>query len=242
MPKRYTETLKWSDPWFRSLSPDAKLLWFWMVDNCDQAGIIDPDFALCEFQTGIKRAFEKLQELGDRIARIENGKLIIVKFIDFQQGRLSRDCKAHNPVFQSLEKNGMLDENGEIKGYPKGIDRVSIGYPYPTSNSNSNIKSKCTIKKEENEMPLPYCSDEFTSIWSDWERHLKEKKKPLSPTARKMQFAKLSEMGESRAVIALKYSMTNGWQGIYEPDKNKSSASTYAARHNDKEQIEIPDL
>ena len=132
MPKRFTETLKWDDPWFRAMSPDAKLLWFWLVDKCDTAGIITPDFSLCEFQTGIKKAIEKMPELESRVSEIAEGKFMICKFIDFQHGKLSRDCKAHNPAWQSLEKHGMLDSKGEIieipKGYGKGINRVSIPY------------------------------------------------------------------------------------------------------------------
>lgn len=153
MPKRFTETLKWDDPWFRALSPDAKLLWFWLVDKCDSAGIIEPDFSLCEFQTGIKKASEKLPELATRIGTLENGKMIVVKFIEFQQGKLSRECKAHNPIFQSLEKNGMIDENGEIKGYPKGIHTLSIGYPMGLSNSNNKGNSKSNTLKEKKENP-----------------------------------------------------------------------------------------
>jgi len=153
MPKRFTETLKWDDPWFRALSPDAKLLWFWLVDKCDSAGIITPDFALCEFQTGIKRAFERMAEIESRVAQIADGRFIICKFIEFQHGKLSRDCKAHNPAFQSLEKHGMIDENGEIKGYPKGIHTLSIGYPMGLSNSNSKSTSKSNTLKEKKENP-----------------------------------------------------------------------------------------
>jgi len=152
MPKRFTETLKWDDPWFRALSPDAKLLWFWLVDKCDQAGIITPDFALCEFQTGIKRAYERIKEIESRVAQIDEGKYIVAKFIEFQHGKLSRDCKAHNPAWQSLEKHGLIDENGEIKGYSKGIERVSREYPYSLSNGkgkgNGNVTSS-TNKKEK---------------------------------------------------------------------------------------------
>ena len=219
MPKRFTETLKWDDPWFRALSPDAKLLWFWLVDKCDNAGIITPDFALCEFQTGIKRAFEKMQEIESRVAEIADGKFIVCKFIEFQHGKLSRDCKAHNPAFQSLEKHGMLDENGEIKGYPYPIQRVSIGYPYPTGigkgNGKDNGIGKSTSK--EAEIVLPFDSPDFLMFWSNWEQHRIEIKKKLTPTTKKQQLAKLAEMGEARAIAALKHSLAGGWQGIFEP-------------------------
>jgi len=240
MPKRFTETLKWDDPWFRALSPDAKLLWFWLVDKCDNAGIITPDFALCEFQAGIKHASDCMHQLETRIAEIDVGKFMICRFIEFQHGRLSRDCKAHNPAFQSLEKHGMLEESGEIKempkGYLKGIHTLSIGYPYPTGIGKGKGKSISIGKEEEKENEiLPFESSDFATFWGNWKQHLKEKKKPLKPTSEKMQLAKLAAMGEERSIAALKHSMANNWQGIFEPEtrpnKINYKQNTYADRH-----------
>lgn len=78
-------------------------------------------------------------------------------------------------------------------------------------------------KRVDDALPLPFDSADFVLFWNNWEQHLKEKKKPLQPTGRKMQLNKLKEMGETRAIAALKHSMANNWQGIFEPDANKSS-------------------
>jgi len=241
MPKRFTETQKWDDPWFRALSPDAKLLWFWIVDKCDSAGIIEPDFALCEFQTGIKKAIEKLPELESRIGTLNNGKLIVIKFVEFQQGKLSHDCKAHKPIFDSLKRNGMIDENGEIKGCSKGIHTLWKGYPYPTGKGKEIGKGNS--KEEVQEEDLPFDSADFATFWQNWNQHLTEKKKPLKPTARKQQLAKLKEMGETRAIAALKHSMANNWQGIFEPNHSqaRNQPSTHQTRGGYREcQEETP--
>jgi hypothetical protein len=116
--KRFTETQKWEDPWFRRLAPEMKLLWQWILDRCDNAGVIDPDIDLASFQIGYGYPMDTLLEFGERVVKLPCGKWFIPKFIDFQYGKLSEDCKAHNPVFASLAKNG--------------IQRVSIGYEYPT--------------------------------------------------------------------------------------------------------------
>ena len=57
MKKRFTDCDKWRDPWFRRLSVQAKLVWLWLLDNCDNAGVIDVDIELAAFQIGeeIKR-------------------------------------------------------------------------------------------------------------------------------------------------------------------------------------------
>lgn len=115
--KRFTETQKWEDPWFRKLKPEMKLLWQWLCDKCDNAGVIDPDLDLASFQIGYQYPSDTLLEFGERLAVLESGKTWIPSFIPFQCGKLSDDCAAHKPILQSLEKHG--------------IDRVSIGYQYP---------------------------------------------------------------------------------------------------------------
>jgi hypothetical protein len=39
--KRFTETTKWADPWFRKLPLRLKSLWHWLCDTCDMAGVLE---------------------------------------------------------------------------------------------------------------------------------------------------------------------------------------------------------
>ena len=131
--KRFTETQKWEDPWFRKLAPELKLLWHWLLDKCDGAGIIEPDIELASFQIGIQYGPDTLSQFNDRVTILDCGKYFIPKFIGYQYGNLSRDCKAHNPVFSSLEKHG-------LKGYPKGIH---------TLQEKEKVKDKETEQEQE---------------------------------------------------------------------------------------------
>lgn len=115
--KRFSDTQKWDDPWFRKLRPEMKLLWQWFLDHCDNAGVIDVDLDLASFQIGYQYPSDTLLGFDGRVVTLPSGKMFIEKFISFQYGKLSNDCMAHRPVFSSLEKNG--------------IERVSIGYQYP---------------------------------------------------------------------------------------------------------------
>ncbi len=124
--KRFTETQKWGKPWFRKLSPKHKLLWQWLCDNCDSAGVVDPDWDVSSLQIGEAVNGEDLAVFGDRVAQIDGGKLWLSTFIEFQYGRLSRECKPHAQIFASMEKHGIdpnsVSENQRVsKGYPKGI-------------------------------------------------------------------------------------------------------------------------
>lgn len=121
MSKRFTETAKWDDPWFRKLSPSAKLLWSWLTDKCDAAGIVDPDLELASFQIGLPITESELKELGSRLEKIERGKYIIPGFISFQVGEPSRECRAHKPIFTSLEKHKM---ERVLNEYPNILDTV----------------------------------------------------------------------------------------------------------------------
>jgi len=89
----------------------------WLLDSCDNAGIIDIDLELASFQIGMPIPMDTLSDLGDRVVKLSCEKWIVTKFIPYQYGNLSRECKAHNPVFQSLLKHG-------LEGYPKGINTL----------------------------------------------------------------------------------------------------------------------
>jgi len=112
--KRFTETNKWSDPWFRKLKPEEKLIWIWILDNCDHAGVIDFDNELASFHIGYAYPIDTLSKFGERVVKLDCGKFFIVKFVEFQYGQLSESCKGHNPVFASIKKHFP-------KGYPKGM-------------------------------------------------------------------------------------------------------------------------
>lgn len=122
--KRFTETTKWTgDPWFRKLAPSMKCFWLLLLDCCDAAGVIEPDWELMSFQIGEDVSEDDLPKFGDRIERLPSGKLFLTKFINFQYGRLSPDCKPHGPVFKSLHSNGInLERLSE--DYPKGLETL----------------------------------------------------------------------------------------------------------------------
>ena len=121
--KRFTETQKWEDPWFRRLNPSAKLLWQWLCDNCDHAGVITADLELASFQIGENVDEATLSKLGDRIVMINSEKIAIPKFIQFQYGKLSRLCKPHHPVFVALEKHGLdPDSISQNDSYKNVVD------------------------------------------------------------------------------------------------------------------------
>jgi hypothetical protein len=113
--KRFTETTKWRDPWFRKLSPLAKLLWSYIDDHCNSAGIIELDMEAAAFdigKIGEESVSEKhLEELMSRISKNpSNCKLLVRKFIYFQCGTLTQTCPAHKPTISLVEQFGLVKD------------------------------------------------------------------------------------------------------------------------------------
>jgi hypothetical protein len=116
--KRFTDTDKWRDSWFRALSPDYKLAMLYIYDNCDAAGVFDPDLGLADFIIGKPVDWVgMLTAAGDRIAVLKGGKWHLTRFIEFQYGALSDDCKPHLNVIRLLNSHGIERVS---KGYSKG--------------------------------------------------------------------------------------------------------------------------
>ncbi len=76
---RFTETEKWADKLFRKWKPETKLLFLFIVDNCDCAGFWEIDLELAAFHIGIEVGTlnESFKELEDRF--LSDSKSVWVK-------------------------------------------------------------------------------------------------------------------------------------------------------------------
>ena len=116
-------------------------------------------------------------------------------------------------------------EQGMKAGTIKGRSGVRTGDeqgepPNPISNPNPNPKkafSPLSLEIPEGE-GLPFESEEFNECWGDWVKHRKEIKKPLTPTAIKQQHKQMVEWGEAWSMRVMRHTMTQGWQGLREPE------------------------
>jgi hypothetical protein len=143
--KRFTDTAKWSDPWFRRLSAPAKMLWFYILDHCDHVGMIELDLVLASQDCGIPIDETTLGEIGCRIERAGKDKFIVPKFIKFQIGEPSESCKAHTKIIQAIDELGLWRDS---EGYHFPNDRLLIDYP---KTINSHIDKEEEKEKEEEE-------------------------------------------------------------------------------------------
>lgn len=66
---------------------------------------------------------------------------------------------------------------------------------------------------------IDFGDPELQSEWESFQQHRKELRKPITPTARTRLIAKLRLFGVSNAIKALRISIDNGWQGVFDPTK-----------------------
>ncbi len=91
--------------------------------------------------------YEKtLEAFGNRVIKVDEEKYHIPKFIEFQYGELSPDCKPHLPIIRSLEKHGLWKN----KGYPKGFQTLK-----EKEKEKDKQKDKEKGGVEENKPPAP---------------------------------------------------------------------------------------
>ena len=114
MAKRYRATDIWKKPFIKSLPAVYKLFWFYLLDDCDHAGIWQVDFEVAELRVGEKlNPKTAIAAFGDKIQVFDNGtKWFIVDFIEFQYGELNEKNKVHKSVIDILRKNKL----GSFKG------------------------------------------------------------------------------------------------------------------------------
>lgn len=132
--KRFTETTKWRDPWFRRLSPPAKLLWQYLTDNCSNIGLVELDLDAAKFDIGIAINEKHLTELSDRVQALGNGKYFIPKFIPFQYGVITSNCPAHKPIIKAIDQHQLI--------------HTEIGYQYPSDRVSNTLQDKKGKEKE----------------------------------------------------------------------------------------------
>lgn len=144
MPKRFTATEKWLDPWFCGLAIIDRLFWIYLLDNCDHSGIWQVNKLLVE--TYFPGYFVEAQTFGDRVRVLNPQKWLITKFVDFQYGTLNPANRAHASVLQRLKKEGAY----------KGLTR-------------SLLAPKDKDKDKDKEKKLGGMGD-FESLWKDYPR------------------------------------------------------------------------
>lgn len=171
MAKRFTDTEKWKDEWYTELTSDYKIIWQYLLDTCDNAGIYKRNIKLLNYYCNTNVSAEDiLKVFNKRVSQLAEDKWIINKFCVYQYGNdfLESTNKAVMAAHKVLEQNGIIKFTGNLIDYKYGkteirqrkeykvlidytnpIDTLSIEYPYPIDTPKDKDKDKDKVKDKE---------------------------------------------------------------------------------------------
>ena len=158
MAKRFTESGKWKKKWIRKLDPKYKLFWFYLLDNCDHAGVFDADIESASFHIGLEYTDKEVLEVFNRkIIPFKTDKWFIPKFVEYQYGELNENNRAHLSVINILNKYNLLDPNKTLARPLKGIKeqvKVQVKVKDKSKGKSSQLESiKNNLEELQSEFP-----------------------------------------------------------------------------------------
>lgn len=152
MSKRLTDTDIWEQDWYIDLSNEYKLVWNYIKDKCDNAGIWRPNKSLLQKIIGKSINFDDFlmfvnTDGKERIKVLPSGRWFLKDFFIFQYGdQFNPKSPVHKGALKALLSNGVHIselpnlEVGKLKdvdiqslreiGYQKGNATLSIAYEY----------------------------------------------------------------------------------------------------------------
>ncbi len=188
--KRFTETNKWRDAWFRKLSAAAKLAWIYLTENCDQIGMVEIDLTLLSGDCGLKITQAHLVELSTRLQHVGEERFFIPKFIHFQYGELSEKCPPHRTIMRMISMHN-LKRDGMLYHYPNG--KVIAAPPTVTATSNPSVETDSPDGAIEVVTPPPPPEPNAIEIYDSYPKKV-ARKDALDAIGKAMKKTKPSEL------------------------------------------------
>jgi hypothetical protein len=232
MAKRFTDTTKFKKPFMRSLPKAYKLLWGFICDDCDNAGIWIVDFKAVRLYIGGGTNAEDAQRLFNadevRIIPIDNGKKwFLPGFIEFQYGQLAPANRAHLSVITQLKKYDLLDTDLKLKKENKPPAS-------PLQGAMDMDKDKELDKEKEKEggvggfdtpdipgddLTYPHSTAAFRTVWARWKVHSKR----YAMYGEQSALDRLKGMSEPDAIAAINQAISSKWFNLYPDHSNGNS-------------------
>ena len=144
MAKRFTDSEKWEDPFFTNLTNDEKVIWIYLLDHCDNAGVLKINIKninyFCSTNITVEELFITFQ---GRLTKISVDTCIINKFCYFQYG--PDFLQSNNKAVQSAIKK--LLELGIVQ-LVNNTYTLSIPYQYSIDSPKEEVKEEDEVEDE----------------------------------------------------------------------------------------------
>ena len=155
-----TDTDKWKKRFLKDLNYANKLLWLYMLDDCNHAGIWDIDLEVASIRIGLDVDIDDLKKFQDKIVIFDNNeKVFIPDFIDFQYGELNPNSNVHKSVIALLDKYNL---EGYVKG-SQGVQSTLIDKDKDKDIVKDKVKVKRFVKPTIEEVS-DYCDERNNDV------------------------------------------------------------------------------
>ena len=167
MAKRFTDTDKWKDEWYTELSTDYKVIWQYLLDTCDNAGIYKRNIKLLNYYCNTNVSDKDILNVFKlRVTPISDEKWIINKFCVFQYGAdfLESKNKAVISVVNKLIENNLYESstNRVLIPYLSSNNTLSIPYQYPMDTPKEQEQEQEQVKEQEQEQVIEQVEYEYS--------------------------------------------------------------------------------
>lgn len=201
MSRRYTDTDKWKDEWYVSLTNDYRIIWQYFLDNCNHAGIAKQGVAIMNMFCRSEITEEELLDVfRDRIIKI-NHIYFLPKFIKYQY---PSGLNSFKPAIVSVVKELYEHELIELVNELYGDSYVMIAESF--QNHCQMIKRQDNKNKDDELKPLK--TDDNNEIRKEIIEHLnliaKKKYRTNSDATKRVLNARLNDgfkLEDFKAVI-----------------------------------------
>lgn len=170
--KSQTVPGKWTDSWFMQLTPQDKLVFLYVIDNCDYIGVYELNEKLMRTQIGFSQKVDLqdcLKNISEKVEPFKNGKNFWVKnYIRIQFGVLGTNSSIHISVLKELFKYRNNEQIGNcfkafLQENEANFCTLQVPYKYPKRTAEKreereekNINTVNTNNNTISTLQVPY--------------------------------------------------------------------------------------
>jgi hypothetical protein len=148
MSKRFTDTKKWRNEWFRTLPQKAKIVWSYLCDECEYYGVWKADYGLASFQVDFNFSETDLKSwFGDKVFFFDEDKVLIVPFFEFQYGDSKETWSVKVNARKKLETLGFTVVKNQVQTPTVEDSGVTVPDSTPDVLYKDKVKGKVKVNK-----------------------------------------------------------------------------------------------
>lgn len=226
MAKRFVDTDLFKKRFVKGLQAPYKLLWIYILNDCNHAGIYEVEIEIAALRIGCPEITEQsaIEFFGEKIIVFDRGtKWFIPSFIEFQYGQLSENNRAHSGIISLLSKYNLIDQFLKIKPLTSPLQGDK---DMDKEKEMDKEKDKGEIKEREG-IIYPWPTETFKSAWSKWLRYLKKQhgKEHLTFDGEQLELRDLSQLAktESEAIAIIDNCMAKTWKHIQKHERTSNN-------------------